>query len=210
MASPFSRELANYMLGSGGPKGRRRSPEDRAVISPRPRCGSCASLPLPAAAGCDQEKGRGEAGQQCSSGRIHKEATNHEGRRVQFRVSRPARSTRPSTGSPAPAQEASRHGRLRRRAGRAYGKPPVLAGENRLRSGSRRSVTGLNQRFGVHGNAPPTRRSASSTSALPRTVRLAGQIGVRRVITFSGCPGDSEDSKYRTGSPARPPDLPHP
>lgn len=28
------------------------------------------------------------------------------------------------------------------------------------------------------------------------TVRLAGQIGVRRVITFSGCPGDSDDARY--------------
>jgi len=28
------------------------------------------------------------------------------------------------------------------------------------------------------------------------TVRVAGQLGVRRVITFSGCPGDSENSKY--------------
>ncbi len=28
------------------------------------------------------------------------------------------------------------------------------------------------------------------------TVRVAEKIGVRRVITFSGCPGDSEDSKY--------------
>lgn len=28
------------------------------------------------------------------------------------------------------------------------------------------------------------------------TVRVAEKIGVRRVITFSGCPGDSDDSKY--------------
>ncbi len=28
------------------------------------------------------------------------------------------------------------------------------------------------------------------------TVRLAGKLGVRRVVTFSGCPGDSDDAKY--------------
>ncbi|GAB4424523.1 MAG: hypothetical protein Fur0044_22590 [Anaerolineae bacterium] len=28
------------------------------------------------------------------------------------------------------------------------------------------------------------------------TVRVAEKIGARRVVTFSGCPGDSDDNKY--------------
>ena len=42
----------------------------------------------------------------------------------------------------------------------------------------------------------PTRRSAARHDAVFRdTIRLAGELGVGTVITFSGCPGDSDEAE---------------
>ena len=49
-----------------------------------------------------------------------------------------------------------------------------------------------------HANVLHPNRAISEKhrEELRNTVRLAGKLGVRRVVTFSGCPGDSEDAKY--------------
>lgn len=49
-----------------------------------------------------------------------------------------------------------------------------------------------------HGNAvhPQKEIAAKFHSAFEKTVLLAEKLGINRVITFSGCPGDSKDSKY--------------
>ncbi len=49
-----------------------------------------------------------------------------------------------------------------------------------------------------HGNPlHPNKESArADDEAFRKTVRLANQIGVQNVITFSGCPGDSPDARY--------------
>jgi sugar phosphate isomerase/epimerase len=48
-----------------------------------------------------------------------------------------------------------------------------------------------------HGNPlhPDGERAAADDEAFRDTVRLAAELGVGRVITFSGCPGDSEGSE---------------
>lgn len=50
----------------------------------------------------------------------------------------------------------------------------------------------------VHGNAvhPDKETAQKFHSEYEATVQLAGELGIDRVITFSGCPGDSENSKY--------------
>lgn len=49
-----------------------------------------------------------------------------------------------------------------------------------------------------HGNPlhPDERRAALDDAAFRDTVRLASELGVRTVVTFSGCPGDSEGSRH--------------
>jgi len=49
-----------------------------------------------------------------------------------------------------------------------------------------------------HGNPlHPNKESAKADDdSFRKTVRLASQIGVKNVITFSGCPGDSENATY--------------
>jgi sugar phosphate isomerase/epimerase len=49
-----------------------------------------------------------------------------------------------------------------------------------------------------HGNPlhPNKDAARADDDAFRKTVRLASQIGVQNVITFSGCPGDSPDAKY--------------
>ncbi|MCF7929231.1 MAG: sugar phosphate isomerase/epimerase [Spirochaetales bacterium] len=43
---------------------------------------------------------------------------------------------------------------------------------------------------------PDKAASAEYRKDFRDTVRLAGKLGVRRVVTFSGCPGDSDEAKY--------------
>ncbi len=49
-----------------------------------------------------------------------------------------------------------------------------------------------------HGNPvhPQTSIANKHHQAWRRAVRLAAALGVERVVTFSGCPGDSDDAKY--------------
>lgn len=49
-----------------------------------------------------------------------------------------------------------------------------------------------------HGNGvhPNPEIAKTDTESFEDTVRLAEQLGVKTVVTFSGCPGDSENSKY--------------
>jgi sugar phosphate isomerase/epimerase len=50
----------------------------------------------------------------------------------------------------------------------------------------------------VHGNPvhPDKEVADSYIRDFKNTVKLAEKLGINRVITFSGCPGDSKDSKY--------------
>lgn len=62
-----------------------------------------------------------------------------------------------------------------------------------------------------HGNPlHPNKKIADSNAEISRkTMALAEKLGVTRVIDFSGCPGDSENSKYPNWSPTPwPPDYP--
>lgn len=49
-----------------------------------------------------------------------------------------------------------------------------------------------------HGNPVHPRKSVARKhhETWRKTVRLAEALGVERVVTFSGCPGDSDDAKY--------------
>jgi sugar phosphate isomerase/epimerase len=49
-----------------------------------------------------------------------------------------------------------------------------------------------------HGNPlhPVAKTAQQYDDVFKKTVRLAGQLEVPVVVTFSGCPGDSEDAKY--------------
>ena len=61
-----------------------------------------------------------------------------------------------------------------------------------------------------HGNPlHPNRKVAQLHAATSRkTILLAEKLGVKTVIDFSGCPGDSDNSKYPNWSPtAWPPDF---
>lgn len=52
--------------------------------------------------------------------------------------------------------------------------------------------------FSCHGNPlhPDKDFARAEDETFTKTVRLAAMMGVERVITFSGCPGDSGNSKY--------------
>jgi sugar phosphate isomerase/epimerase len=48
--------------------------------------------------------------------------------------------------------------------------------------------------------AAPVRATAQAyDDAFRKSVRLAEQLDVPVVVTFSGCPGDSDDASTRTG-----------
>ncbi len=49
-----------------------------------------------------------------------------------------------------------------------------------------------------HGNPLHPNKAAAQADddAYRKTVKLASQVGVQNVITFSGCPGDSENARY--------------
>jgi len=50
----------------------------------------------------------------------------------------------------------------------------------------------------VHGNSVHPQKDIAQKfhNEYEATVQLAGELGVNKVVTFSGCPGDSENSKY--------------
>jgi sugar phosphate isomerase/epimerase len=72
--------------------------------------------------------------------------------------------------------------------------PSKLAAFKKLIGDSGMSVSTLS----VHGNPvhPDKAVAASFHKDFENTVLMAEKLGVNRVVTFSGCPGDSEGSKY--------------
>jgi len=61
-----------------------------------------------------------------------------------------------------------------------------------------------------HGNPlhPDKAFAKKSQDTSQKTIRLAEKLGVKTVVDFSGCPGDSENSKYPNWSPTPwPPDY---
>ncbi|MEJ7837667.1 MAG: sugar phosphate isomerase/epimerase [Thermomicrobiales bacterium] len=52
--------------------------------------------------------------------------------------------------------------------------------------------------FSCHGNPlhPNKEAARKDDDSFRKTVKLAEQLGVQNVITFSGCPGDSHEAKY--------------
>ncbi len=61
-----------------------------------------------------------------------------------------------------------------------------------------------------HGNAlhPNKEFARKSVETARKTIRLAEKLGVKTVIDFSGCPGDSDNAKYPSWSPTPwPPDY---
>lgn len=85
--------------------------------------------------------------------------------------------------------------------GESYCQPAaLLADAGKLRSWRQKVADrGLEiSALSCHGNPlhPNPAIANLHRQAFRDTVRVASQIGVRRVITFSGCPGDSEGSQY--------------
>src|SRR5918998_3301101 len=84
--------------------------------------------------------------------------------------------------------------------GDAHCKPKELLGDSGAMDRFRRAVEnrGLEiSALSCHGNPlhPDEEHARTDDEVFRDTVRLAAELGVGRVITFSGCPGDSEDSK---------------
>ena len=84
--------------------------------------------------------------------------------------------------------------------GDAHCKPKDLLGDAGTREEFRRAVEsrGLEiSALSCHGNPlhPNEDRATADDATFRDTVRLASELGVGTVITFSGCPGDSEGSE---------------
>lgn len=85
--------------------------------------------------------------------------------------------------------------------GESYCKPAeLLADEKKLTEWAKKAADrGLEvSALSCHGNPlhPNPAIAERHRQDFRDTVRVAEKIGVRRVVTFSGCPGDSDDSKY--------------
>lgn len=85
--------------------------------------------------------------------------------------------------------------------GEAYCQPArLLADEAALREWKQKvDDRGLEiSALSCHGNPlhPDAAIAGAHRQDFRDTVRVASKLGVRRVVTFSGCPGDSEDSRY--------------
>jgi len=85
--------------------------------------------------------------------------------------------------------------------GESYAKPAELLGDVKLLDEWKKKVDdrGLEiSALSCHGNPlhPDESIANHHRDDFRNTVLLAEKIGVRRVITFSGCPGDTEGSKY--------------
>lgn len=85
--------------------------------------------------------------------------------------------------------------------GESYCKPAeLLADEKRIKDWQKKAADrGLEiSALSCHGNPlhPDDRIAGRHRKDFRDTVLVAEKIGVRRVITFSGCPGDSQNSRY--------------
>ena len=85
--------------------------------------------------------------------------------------------------------------------GDAHCKPSELLGDRNALKTFRDAISsrGLEiSALSCHGNPlHPQAEIAQAHDAIFReTVKLAAELGVQNVITFSGCPGDTEGSKY--------------
>ncbi|MCK6628676.1 MAG: sugar phosphate isomerase/epimerase [Anaerolineae bacterium] len=85
--------------------------------------------------------------------------------------------------------------------GESYCKPAeLLADEKKLTEWAKKAADrGLEvSALSCHGNPlhPNPAIAERHRQDFRDTVQVAEKIGVRRVVTFSGCPGDSDDSKY--------------
>jgi sugar phosphate isomerase/epimerase len=84
--------------------------------------------------------------------------------------------------------------------GDAHCRPADLLADDGARERFRRAVAdrGLEiSALSCHGNAlhPDEEIARAHDGAFRATVQLASELGIDRVVTFSGCPGDSEGSK---------------
>lgn len=85
--------------------------------------------------------------------------------------------------------------------GNAHCKPAELLADDAKVEAFRRSVEsrGLEiSALSCHGNPlhPDEKQRAQFHSDFENAVELASRLGVKNVVTFSGCPGESEGSKY--------------
>lgn len=85
--------------------------------------------------------------------------------------------------------------------GDAHCKPKELLGNKQAQQKFKDAIASRGieiSALSCHGNPlHPNREIAGAHDAAFRdTVRLAGELGVGTVITFSGCPGDSDNAKY--------------
>ena len=85
--------------------------------------------------------------------------------------------------------------------GNAHANPDILLNDDKALD----TFNGLIKEYGVgisalscHGNpVHPDKKIASEfDDAIKKTILLAEKIGVHQINTFSGCPGDSENSKF--------------
>ncbi len=85
--------------------------------------------------------------------------------------------------------------------GDAHCRPAELLADAAALAAFRKAVDGRGLEISAlscHGNPlhPRSDVAAASHETFIRTVELAGRLGVGRINLFSGCPGDSETSKY--------------
>ncbi|MCR5783342.1 MAG: sugar phosphate isomerase/epimerase, partial [Clostridia bacterium] len=85
--------------------------------------------------------------------------------------------------------------------GNAHANPDILLNDDKALD----TFKGLIKEHGVgisalscHGNPvhPDKKIAAEFDDAIKKTILLAEKIGVHQINTFSGCPGDSENSKF--------------
>ena len=85
--------------------------------------------------------------------------------------------------------------------GNAHANPDILLNDDKALD----TFKGLIKEYGVgiselscHGNPvhPDKKIAAEFDDAIKKTILLAEKIGVHQINTFSGCPGDSENSKF--------------
>ena len=84
--------------------------------------------------------------------------------------------------------------------GDAHCQPKKLLGDKKALETFKRAVEDRELEISAlscHGNSlhPDPRIARAHDEQFKDTMRLAGELGVENVVTFSGCPGDSEESK---------------
>ncbi|SFL88836.1 sugar phosphate isomerase/epimerase family protein [Salibacterium qingdaonense] len=85
--------------------------------------------------------------------------------------------------------------------GNAHCDPVELLNDDTKRREFQKKITDRGLKISAlscHSNPlhPDPRKAAQNHELFEQTVRLAAMLGVKHVITFSGCPGESEDSKH--------------